>query len=98
MNPATPQTSDWPLPEGAARVLLPQALVTELATDSLSKSCYPQAFGYYPQAEGHRMARPQPEDWLVIYCVSGSAEATIKEDRSEEHTSELQSRENLVCR
>lgn len=77
MNPATPQTSDWPLPEGAARVLLPQALVTELATDILSNTCYPQAFGYYPQAAGHRMARPQPEDWLVIYCVSGSAEATI---------------------
>lgn len=79
MIPGTPQTSDWPLPEGAARVLLPQALVTEMATDKLANSCYPQAFGYYPMARGHRMARPQPEDWLVIYCVDGSAEATIKD-------------------
>src|SRR5690606_42129788 len=32
--------------------------------------------------------------FLVLYVVSG----VIRRERSEEHTSELQSRENLVCR
>src|SRR5579883_3596116 len=34
-----------------------------------------------------------PEDWRRFYVASG-----LIHHRSEEHTSELQSRENLVCR
>src|SRR5690606_27011393 len=34
---------------------------------------------------------------IIVSVVSGVSCANIKEVRSEEHTSELQSRENLVC-
>lgn len=67
------RTSDWPLGESAERVLLPQAALQEMATNYLTSDCYPLAFGYYPQASGHHMARPEPQDYLVIYCVDGVA-------------------------
>ena len=73
----TPQTSDWPLPQGAARVLMPQPLIADMRADALSSGCRPSAFGYYPAAVGHRMARQAPVDWLVIYCVAGAAEAWL---------------------
>src|SRR3712207_7857304 len=62
------------------------------------------AFGVYatePPAEGFRHARPQdkinalPRRELAE-AADASAPATI--ERSEEHTSELQSRQYLVCR
>src|SRR5690606_41267547 len=37
-----------------------------------------------------------PSDWRVV--VASSLVSAKKSGRSEEHTSELQSRENLVCR
>src|SRR3712207_8127297 len=43
------------------------------------------------------LCRP-PERVVVFYNGRGSAEQWIKEGRSEEHTSELQSRQYLVCR
>ena len=67
------RTSDWPLVESAERVLLPQAAVQGMAENLLTSACYPLAFGYYPQASGHHMMRPAPQDYLVIYCVGGSA-------------------------
>ncbi|MDF1630164.1 MAG: AraC family transcriptional regulator [Alcanivoracaceae bacterium] len=67
------RTSDWPLPESAERVLLPQPPMQDMALNPLTSGCYPLAFGYYPQADGHHMARPDPQDYLVIYCVEGSA-------------------------
>lgn len=67
------RTSDWPLPESAERVLLPQQTLQEMAANSLSQRCYPLAFGYYPEASGHQMSRPNPQDHLVIYCVDGAA-------------------------
>ena len=63
--------SEWPLPEAGERILLPQPLIRALAASPLSSGVYPLAFGYYPQARGHQMARPAPDDWLVIYCVDG---------------------------
>ena len=75
------RTSDWPLPESAERTLLPQPAIQEMAGDSLCSGCYPLAFGFYPQARGHQMRRPDPQDWLVIYCVSGRAELTLGEAR-----------------
>lgn len=80
MIEAQPQTSDWPLASGSVRVLMPTQLMSELCHEKLSKAVFPHAFGYYPQAQGHRMARQHPEDYLVIYCVAGSATVTIDSD------------------
>lgn len=67
------RTSDWPLPESGERVLLPQPALQEMTGNILTKGCYPLAFGYYPAASGHQMSRPEPQDYLVIYCVDGAA-------------------------
>ena len=67
------RTSDWPLPASGERILLPQGAVQELAGNQLSQGCYPLAFGYYPEARGHQMSRPDPQDYLVIYCIDGHA-------------------------
>lgn len=72
-----PKTSDWPLASGSVRVLMPTPLMAELTEEALSKTCAPHAFGYYPSAHGHRMARQRPDDYLVIYCISGTATVTI---------------------
>ncbi|MEE4252166.1 MAG: hypothetical protein V2I38_16375, partial [Alcanivoracaceae bacterium] len=74
------RTSDWPLGESAERVLVPQSALLDMAGNRLTSSCYPLAFGYYPQATGHYMARPEPQDYLVIYCVDGGA--TLEYDRA----------------
>jgi AraC family transcriptional regulator, arabinose operon regulatory protein len=71
------QTSNWPLAESGERILLPAAMAQEMAGNPLSKACYPLAAGYYPRARGHQMSRPQPEDYLVIYCVDGAASLDI---------------------
>lgn len=81
MNKVQPKTSDWPLASGSIRVLMPTALTSELADETLANTCLPHAFGYYPSAHGHRMARQNPDDYLVIYCVSGAAAVTIGDDR-----------------
>jgi AraC-like DNA-binding protein len=67
------RTSDWPLPATAERILLPAQPVQEMAANPLARSCFPMAAGYYPEARGHQMARPEPQDYLVIYCVGGAA-------------------------
>lgn len=81
MTLTLPHTSDWPLSAGALRVLMPPALVAEMAKECLSNACYPLAVGYYPSAAGHRIARAQPEDWLVIYCIDGTAEVTFDDSQ-----------------
>ncbi|MBZ2189817.1 AraC family transcriptional regulator [Alcanivorax sp. JB21] len=78
-----PHTSNWPLPDSGDRVLLPHDLTRALAKHDLSCGCYPQAFGYYPEARGHRMARARPEDHLVIYCVAGAGWLTLENDAGE---------------
>ncbi|WP_111657123.1 AraC family transcriptional regulator [Isoalcanivorax indicus] len=74
-------TSNWPLPAHGERVLLPRPLTDALARHPLSRDCHPLAFGYYPSARGHQMARQTPEDHLVIYCVEGVGWATCGEHR-----------------
>lgn len=77
MIDAQPKTSDWPLASGSVRVLMPPPLMADIGDNILAKSCFPHAFGYYPNAQGHRMARQRPDDYLVIYCVDGAATVTI---------------------
>src|SRR5690606_41860146 len=45
-----------------------------------------------------RMTQHQGAALVGVVAAVGRAVADIAADRSEEHTSELQSRENLVCR
>src|SRR5690606_34994784 len=45
-----------------------------------------------------RLKAPVPRPRRNIFCVGRNYHAHAQELRSEEHTSELQSRENLVCR
>ncbi|MCH8543454.1 MAG: AraC family transcriptional regulator [Alcanivorax sp.] len=78
-----PHTSNWPLPESGDRVLLPHELTSALAAHDLSSGCYPRAFGYYPEARGHRMARARPEDHLVIYCVAGAGWLMLEDEAGE---------------
>ena len=65
------ETSNWPLPANGVRFITPPRLRRQLVKHPLTQSCYPLALGFYPQAQGHRMHRPQPEDHLLIYCRAG---------------------------
>src|SRR5206468_12254348 len=54
-----------------------------------------------PDLHGHRETRcraDRPDDALDEPHVLEAARAAVVADRSEEHTSELQSRSDLVCR
>jgi AraC family transcriptional regulator of arabinose operon len=63
--------SKWPLPGAGIRFLTPAFMVEKLARHALTRDCYPNAMGYYPEAAGHHMQRLQHDDNLLIYCVSG---------------------------
>ncbi|SEI75206.1 AraC-like ligand binding domain-containing protein [Allopseudospirillum japonicum] len=71
--------SDWPLPQGSVRFVMPKFIRDELKTHPLTASLYPVSFGYYQQALGHRMCRDCPDDWLLIYCTGGEAQARVAE-------------------
>ena len=72
-QPAQPST--WPLPAAGERSVVPDAMLADMASHPLCAGCMPHAVGFYPAALGHRMARSQPEDELLIYCVEGSGYA-----------------------
>ncbi|GAB3383360.1 AraC family transcriptional regulator [Spongiibacter taiwanensis] len=74
-------TSDWPLPADGIRFLTPQFIVSELAQHPLTQGLYPVAMGYYPSAYGHRMARRQTENYLLIYCTAGKGSLTSDQRR-----------------
>lgn len=65
------ETSNWPLPANGVRFITPPRLRRLLARSSLTQGCFPLALGYYPEAQGHRMSRPAPDDHLLIYCRAG---------------------------
>ena len=65
------QTSQWPLTAQAIRYTTPDFMLRFLANSRLTRACYPTAFGYYPAASGHKMARQKPNDNLLIYCTEG---------------------------
>lgn len=76
--PAQPaQTSDWPLSRHGERALLPPTMLDKLLENPLTRAFHPLAFGYYPQARGHQMARQHPIDNIVIYCVEGRARVSL---------------------
>lgn len=77
------QTSDWPLPAGSIRYLVPQFLRDKLRQHPLSQHLYPVSFGHYKEAAGHRMQRQDHDDYLLIYCIKGSADLWLKQQHAE---------------
>lgn len=63
--------SQWPLTPDAVRQITPGFLRQHLQANVLTRACYPTAFGYYPEARGHTMERPEHNDNLLIYCAEG---------------------------
>ncbi|WP_416397023.1 AraC family transcriptional regulator [Allohahella sp. A8] len=67
------RTSQWPLPPGSTRYMVPGPVAQELARHPLTRDLYPLAFGHYRHAAGHHMHRQQHSDNLLIYCSDGQA-------------------------
>lgn len=65
------ELSQWPLTSDGMRIIVPEFVRDYLARNEFSRQCYPTAFGYYPSASGHRMARPEHHDNLLMYCTAG---------------------------
>ncbi len=65
------QPSNWPLPAGSARVVLPLHWAQQLAQHALTQHLYPVALGHYVEAHGHHVQRPQHTDYLLIFCYRG---------------------------
>src|SRR5206468_11830273 len=87
---------------------LPIFLISAPLFDILNHPCHHKgpwrcrwnsSFGYHVHALAERiLAGPKPADEFPIdYDRDGAAQA-LSSRRSEEHTSELQSRSDLVCR
>ncbi|MEH6446474.1 MAG: AraC family transcriptional regulator [Oceanospirillaceae bacterium] len=68
------QLSNWPLPAGSYRHVVPRTITKKLALNVLSTDVYPKASGFYQQANKHTMLRRIHDDNLLIYCVEGSGE------------------------
>ncbi|MFK7161265.1 AraC family transcriptional regulator [Marinospirillum sp. MEB164] len=82
-------TSDWPLPEGSLRYLVPPRLVADLAQHPLTQELYPLAFGFYQRARGHQMQRQQHQTELLIYCIEGEGQVTSGGQTSRVEAGEL---------
>src|SRR5690606_40201282 len=80
----------------AARgIFLRSAVISLLLASVLA----PILVGCSPAVSSRARAPERPRNViLMIADGTGPASTTMARDRSEEHTSELQSRENLVCR
>jgi len=65
------QPSDWPLPAGSSRLLLPHAISQQLASNPLSSGLYPVSYGHYLEARDHRVRRSVHTDHLLIFCHAG---------------------------
>jgi len=65
------ELSQWPLTSDGIRIIVPAFVQDYLAANTFTNECYPTAFGYYPNAGGHRMAREQHDDNLLMLCTAG---------------------------
>lgn len=70
--------SNWPLPPDGIRYALPDSIVQQLARHPLSRDLYPRVFGYYPDAQGHRMRRDRHDDYLMIFCSTGRGQLDVE--------------------
>ncbi len=73
--------SNWPLPPGSIRYVVPRPVIQLLTQHPLSEGLYPQGMGYYREASGHHMERPEHDDHLLIYCLEGGAEVEVPSGR-----------------
>lgn len=75
MSPAqsAANTSQWPVPTGSVRYIIPPWAIERLVQHPLSCDLYPRAFGHYRLARGHQMHRREHDDNLLIYCTDGAA-------------------------
>lgn len=80
---ASVETSNWPLPAGGLRFIVPPRLRRVLSRHALTSGCFPLALGYYPEAAGHRMQRSAPDDHLLIYCRAGRGWLETQDGRFE---------------
>ncbi|RUO44467.1 AraC family transcriptional regulator [Aliidiomarina taiwanensis] len=63
--------SNWPLPEGSTRLIMPQPLLEQLQQNPLTRGLYPISYGHYLNAYGHRVRRRVHTDYLMIFCHAG---------------------------
>lgn len=69
---AMSQPSNWPLPAGSSRIVLPLSVLPQLAAHPFSAPLYPLAYGHYVHAAGHSVQRDEHTDTLLIYCYRGA--------------------------
>ncbi|CAB0149787.1 HTH-type transcriptional activator Btr [Pseudidiomarina piscicola] len=74
------QPSNWPLPAGSSRVVLPLELTEHLAQHPLSRHLYPLAYGHYLAARGHGVERHQHTDNLLIFCHRGRGHYRVESE------------------
>lgn len=71
------QTSNWPLPSGSCRLLVPRTITAKLDKHPLCCDLYPKASGFYKRANKHTMLRRIHDDNLLIYCIQGSGQFSV---------------------
>jgi AraC-like DNA-binding protein len=71
------QTSNWPLPNGSYRLVVPRTVTKKLGKHPLCSDLYPKASGFYKQAKKHTMLRRIHDDNLMIYCTEGAGQFTV---------------------
>lgn len=74
------RTSQWQLPGGSTRYVIPSRMSSALAAHPLTRDLYPLAFGHYRQARGHHMHRQLHGDNLLIYCTEGQAWLNVEDE------------------
>ncbi|EPJ51081.1 MAG: transcriptional regulator, AraC family protein [Osedax symbiont Rs2] len=72
------QPSNWPLPSGSMRLVVPRTVTEKLTHNPLSCDLYPKASGYYKHARKHTMLRRTHDDNLLIYCVEGAGTCQLE--------------------
>lgn len=71
------QPSNWPLPSGSLRLVVPRNISKQLTNNPLTSGLYPKASGFYKQAIKHTMLRRIHDDNLLIYCVHGQGSCQV---------------------
>ena len=72
------QPSNWPLPSGSLRLVVPRTVTVKLTDNALCCDLYPKASGYYKHAKKHTMLRRIHDDNLLIYCVEGAGTCQLE--------------------
>lgn len=83
------QPSNWPLPAGSLRLVVPRIVTQKLANNPLSQALYPKASGFYKCAIKHTMLRRVHDDNLLIYCIEGAGEFNVDNNRHQVSAGDL---------